>query len=532
VPSQKFGLVSGDIQITASKGLRNVYSPTHQLDVTRSGENSARATFETKDNDNDLQLFYGISDSDFGLSLLTYREAGKDGYFLLQLSPREKVAENELIDKDIVFVVDTSGSMADAGKLDKAQAALNFGIRGLNPGDRFNVISFAGEEHLMEPRPIEATAQGKDRGVNYVKSLKPSGGTNINDALTAAMKQFEASERPKLIVFMTDGLPTVGESNVDNIIRNIKTASVSGSRLFTFGVGYDVNTRLLDGLAAQNSGAADYVEPKEDIETKVSNFFTKVSSPVLTDIALDLGRLDADLVYPRQLPDIFKGTQVTLIGRYRNDDDLSDLTIKLTGRRAKENRTYEYSALSFPLRTETNDFLPRLWATRRVGWLVDQIRSNGENTELRNEIVDLGTRFGIVTPYTSYLATDGNESNAPMARMRADAQMGAMKQASGSGSVTLSKDTKKMREELSVADEAGQQVATIRKVGSKTFYRQGEVWTDAEAEKNATLPVIRIVFGSDVYYKLVSDEPQLARFLALGKEVNLVWKGKLYKIVK
>ena len=311
----KIGTVSGKVEIVGKEALRNIYSPSHQIDVKRKSETSSGVSFETNGSDNDFQLFYGLSKDDFGLSLLTYREAGKDGYFLLQLSPKDDLAERETVNKDIVFVLDTSGSMAEEGKMEKARAALLFGIRSLREGDRFNVINFAGVEHLMENNLIGANGSGKKRGEDFVNNLKPTGGTNINDSLIAALKQFSASPRPKMLIFMTDGLPTVGESNVDKIVANVSKAKGEDIRLFTFGVGYDVNTTLLDKLAAENSGAADYVEPKEDLEIKVSNFFTKVSAPVLSGLQIDFGAVETDFVYPRKITDLFKGAQLTLIGR-------------------------------------------------------------------------------------------------------------------------------------------------------------------------------------------------------------------------
>ena len=303
---QKFGTVSGTVEIIGREALRNIYSPSHKVDVNKKGEKTATVSFETKGDPSDFQLFYGLSNNDFGMSLMTYREPGKDGYFLMMLSPKDKISDSELINKDIVFVLDTSGSMADRGKMEKARKALLFGINGLREGDRFNVINFAGEEHLMESGLISANMSGKKKGQDFVKKLKPNGGTNINDALRAALKQFDNSSRPKMLVFLTDGLPTVGESNIERIIKNAKEIKVNGLRLFPFGVGYDVNTRLLDKLAAENSGVADYIEPKENLEIKVSNFFTKVNSPVLTNLKLDLANLRTDLMYPRKMRDIFK----------------------------------------------------------------------------------------------------------------------------------------------------------------------------------------------------------------------------------
>ncbi|HEY9283930.1 MAG TPA: VIT and VWA domain-containing protein, partial [Pyrinomonadaceae bacterium] len=405
------GQVAGAVEIEGKEPIRNVYSPSHAVDVARraNDERRARVSFESEPNraPQDFQLFYTLSAADFGLSLLTHREPGKDGYFLLTLSPKDNWAEAEYAAKDVVFVLDTSGSMAEEGKMEKARAALLFGVRTLRDADRFNVISFAGEERLMEAGMVQADERGRARGVQFVQSLRPTGGTNINGALLAAVRQFEQTgERPRILVFLTDGLPTVGETRAESIVANVREQRRENVRLFTFGVGYDVNTVLLDKLAAENGGASDYVEPKEDLESKVSNFFAKVNYPVLTDLALDWGGVEADLIYPRATPDLFRGTQVLLIGRYRNPSDLRNVGLRLSGRAAREQKSFLYENLRFPLQTDENDFLPRLWATRRVGWLVDQIRTNGDSKELRDEIVDLGTRYGIVTPYTSYLAVE------------------------------------------------------------------------------------------------------------------------------
>lgn len=542
-PTPIIGTVSGRIEIESPQALRNIYSPTHSIDIKRAGETKAVMTFEQNGKDaQDFQLFYGLSNYDFGLSLLTYREAAKDGYFLLILSPKDNVLEREIVAKDIVFVLDTSGSMADEGKMEKARAALLFGIRNLRDNDRFNVINFAGEEHLMESGLIPANSAGKNRGEEFIKKLSPTGGTNINDALRAALRQFDSSDRPKLLVFLTDGLPTVGETNVEKIIQNAKTVQVNNLRLFTFGVGYDVNTQLLDKIAAENSGTAEYVEPKEDLEVKVSNFFTKVNSPVLTDIEVNFGRVQTELIYPRKTPDLFRGTQLTLLGRYKNADDLKNIVVHLQGKNGREMRTFNYENLSFPLRSEENNFLPRLWATRRVGWLIEQIRANGEQKELRDEIVHLGTRYGIVTPYTSYLATDGSDRDdrrfsqnanrrlAPGVISSGDSAKMIMSAPSGEAAVKTSKDAKAQRE----AEKLDKQTsAAVQNIGNKTFYLdEAGIWVDAEFKAENRLPEIKLVFASKEFFDLIAHEKELAQFFSLGEQVTVVWKGKVYRITR
>ena len=543
---QQFGTVSGTVEIVGREALRNIYSPTHTVDVKRKGETGASVSFETKSNDTDFQLFYGLSNGDFSMSLVTYREPGKDGYFLLMLSPKDDISEKELVNKDIVFVLDTSGSMADEGKMDKARKALLFGVRTLRDGDRFNIINFSGEEHLMERGLITADAAGKKRGEEFVAKLQPSGGTNINDSLLASLKQFEKGDRPKMLVFMTDGLPTVGETKVESIIGNLKGAKNLDIRIFPFGFGYDVNTTLLDRIGSENSGISDYVQPKEDLEIKVSNFFSRVSSPVLADLELDLGPVSAEYMYPRKLTDLFRGMQMTIIGRYKNTSDLKDITLRLTGKAGKESRSFNYTKLDFPVRADENNFLPRLWASRRVGWLLEQIRANGETKETRDEVVELGTRYGLVTPYTSYLATDGSMANvrqddAPRARSVMSMGAAKAKERSGADAVGLSTQQNAMQSNaMAVAvegkDESEQIVLknTVNNqfVANKNFINQSGVWTDSDFAADSRLAEVTIKFASDEYFKLIERERELAPYLSLGDQVVIVWKGKVYRITK
>ncbi len=537
----QIGNVAGRVEIEGKDPIRNIYSPSHEIEIKRNGDRKSLVSFESSSGKEpqDFQLFYSISREDFGLTLLTHRDAGKDGYFLLMISPKDDWSEQEYAAKDIIFVLDTSGSMAEEGKMEKARAALLFGIRTLRPQDRYNVISFAGEERAMETGLVPADDAGRKRGEAFVQALRPVGGTNINQALLTAERQFQPSDRPRMIVFLTDGLPTVGESDVNHILENVRNARTKGVRLFTFGVGYDVNTSLLDKLAAENGGVADYVEPKEDLEAKVSTFFSRVSSPVLTDLKLDFGGVEPDLVYPRSTPDLFRGSQITLIGRYRNPISMDYVRLQLSGNASGSNRSFVYDNLRFPLREDGNDYLSRLWATRRVGWLMEEIRSNGEQKELRDEIVDLGTRYGIVTPYTSFLAVEdkgaqeitrtaiplrsgvvaGNVSAAPSADLNAS---------TGRTAVLQSKKTREMleAERISTTDSSSR----VRSVAGKTFYLRDKIWTDAEFKPDAGLPETVIKFGSDDYFALLKSKPGIAQFFALGEQVILVLDGRVYRV--
>jgi Ca-activated chloride channel family protein len=318
-----------------------------------------------------------------------------------------------------------------------------------------------------------------------------------------------------------------------------------------------VNTALLDKLASENRGVADYVEPKEDLEVKVSNFFSKVNFPVLTDLQLDMGGVRTDLVYPREMPDLFKGTQVTLIGRYRNEKDLNNIRIALSGKTGRNTRTFAYENLRFPLKEENNDFLPKLWATRRVGWLMEQVRSNGEQKELVDEIVDLGTRYGIVTPYTSYLALEpgaqpatnsvtrgrdeersttfgsGRADSARRAKSLPSASAGApaadATATTGAGAVAQSKRAREQQETLR-ADNDDKLSSAVKTAGGKTFYLRDNVWVDAEFKQNSSLPETVVTFGSDQYFDLLKRERRLAEFFALGEQVVVILDGRVYRV--
>ncbi len=542
----QIGSVSGRIELESKDPLRNIYSPTHAIEVKRNGTGRALVTFENQGEPQDFQLFYALSREDFGVTLLTHREPGKDGYFLLMVSPKDDWSEREYAAKDIVFVLDTSGSMADASKMEKARAALLYGIKTLRPTDRFNVISFAGEEHLLANELINADEAGRTRALRFVEALKPVGGTNIDAALTAAREQISRAtnlDHPRMIVFLTDGLPTVGTTNIEQILANAK--QTDGARIFPFGVGYDVNTSLLDRLASQSGGVADYIEPKEDLEVKVSNFFARISYPVLSDLRLDMAGVETDLAYPRTMPDLFRGSQLTIIGRYRNPIDMNFVRLTLSGKSGGSERKFYYNNLHFALTEEANDFLPRLWATRRVGWLMEQVRTNGEQRELRDEIVDLGTRYGIVTPYTSYLAVEQNAAvgftSTPLARTKGfgNARGGSnapppppsvadAKAVTGTVAVQQSKKAREQQETMRV--EKDDQSGSIRTAGGKTFYLRDGIWTDADFRTGMTLPQTVVKFGSDEYFALLKQKPRLAAFFSLGEKVLVILDGTLYRV--
>ena len=528
--------IAGSIEIKSPVDLKNIYSPSHEISVSRDGDRRARLSFESNGRvaQSDFRLYYSLSDKDFGLSLLTNREPAKDGYFLMLLSPKSDLKATEREAKDIIFVLDTSGSMSGE-KIDKAKSALRFGVDSLFDDDRFNIVSFSGEEHLMATGLVPATKEGKQKGRAFIEHLRAEGGTNINDALVTALKQLGRAGSTQMVVMITDGLPTVGITDINKISDNVVKENAGRARLFCFGVGYDVNTALLDKLSLDNKGATDYIEPAEDLEVKVSSFFAKVNYPVLTDLHLDLGGVETELVYPKTLPDLFKGSQLVLIGRYKGS--ARNATVRLKGKIGGKERSFSFDGQTFPEETLQNDFLPRLWATRRIGYLLEQIRLNGENRELVDEITSLGTRYGIVTPYTSFLITEDAKrdpvgrfaSPMTMNRVAKSPESGERLSVTGQSAVTQSRAEKEYANDK-VLIRPDEYLRDVRTVGAKTFQLKNGVWTDTDFNERANLTATTVKFGAEEYFKLVTEQPRLAEFFSVGERVIVVFKGEVYRV--
>jgi uncharacterized protein YegL len=404
------GNVEVDIDLRADNAIKNLFSPTHPLDVNYDGDRHVTARIGTVGGDDaeNFQLLYSLSDEDLGMSLLTHRREGEDGYFLLMLSPKVDFDERRISAKDVIFVIDVSGSMAGE-KLAQAKGALTFGLRRtLMEEDRFNIISFSSGVNVMSSPMLPANRANIEQALQFVNALKAAGGTNINDSLVTAMRMFARSGRPQNLVFITDGQPSVSVTNIEQIIANAKEANAANARLYTFGVGSDVNRRLLERLAVENRGAEANIADKAELEGTISSFFAKVSRPVLSDLRVDFGPLQTANLHPAQLPDLYTRSQIRIFGRYRNPEDLRAITISLAGQMRERPERFEFNGLNFPLVTEDQEFLPKLWATERVNALLAEIRLYGEKPELKEEVMGLARKFNLVTPYTSmYVPTAG-----------------------------------------------------------------------------------------------------------------------------
>ncbi len=564
--------VSIHVEVKSTESIKNIYCPTHKAEIIRKGERRAVVGYEEKNvkPDRDFKLYYTTDNDQLGFSLLSYKKENEDGYFFLSLSPGFGSKHEKITEKDITFVLDVSGSMAGK-KLKQAKKALLFCIENLNKGDRFEIIRFSTEAEALFQGLSSVTEKNLEQARAFIDNLQAIGGTNIDEAITLASKMKKREGRPYMIVFLTDGKPTIGETDEDSLLKKIKRtfeeADRSTPRIFTFGIGHDINIHLLDKITEMTRAFRSYISPDEDIEIKVSNFYSKVQSPIMTDIELSFGKgINVSKTYPIHLPDLFKGSSITLLGRYKGHGDAD---IVLTGKVKNSKKEIKLDApggfkSDSDKEKEKNDFIPSLWAARRVGYLLDQIRLHGKDKELVEEITHLARTYGILTPYTSYLIVEDEKDNVRRRVIRDEDQTlgqiasrdrhfemrnleeySEMKRKSGAPSVRASKEVQQLNaadsfaqtqlgeERLHFTDKEGgirnlaQQVKNIQ---GRAIYNTGKFWVDSQVQLQKSQTVNRIQFASDEYFKLLKKEPQSAQFLALGKNIRFVMNNNIYEI--
>lgn len=573
------------VEIESSAGLKSVYSPSHPVGVSKQNDNKAIVGYEGRQValDSDFRLYWTTSDKDIGLSVLPYRESpGDAGYFLMLLSPKFELNANTKQPRDIVFVVDTSGSMTGE-KMRQAKAALESCLKSLPAEDRFGIIQFATTTNSFDSTLQSAGSPAREKAIEWTRKLEAVGGTAIDEALQTALAMRPTDARNFTIVFMTDGEPTVGETDPKKILQNVENRNQAGTRIFVFGVGDEVNAALLDQLAEKTRATSVYVRPNEDLEQKVSSFFAKVSRPVLTELSLTVKNPGIKLLemFPPKLPDLFHGGQLVVLGRYQGDGATA---FTLEGNLGSERKQFVFEA-KLPNERRDVDFVPTLWARRKVGYLLDQIRQNGERKELIDEVVQLAKRFGIATPYTSFLVNPdervdmrpiggmrlggdpgppagssrmlrrremsargglgggggglGGGGRAPVApgdrsgggdeRPTVEAALGApastrfegRKEISGKKAVDYAIVLDKLK-----SSQSAERTAT-KTVAGKSFVSIQGIWIDTAVKPGAT--PIKIKYLSDAYFALVGHDAKIRSVLALGE--NVVWQSPSGKTI-
>jgi len=526
--------VSVSVSIASPDPIKAIYSPSHNVVVDRDGEYRARAGYEERDvlPDQDFELVYTLSPEDVGLNLLSFKDGDADGFFLLLVAPQVEVDQSQVVAKDVLFVLDSSGSM-EGEKLEQAKEALVYVLEHLNETDRFNVTDFSTgvRQYARAPQPAEQ----RDDAIRWVRELTAGGGTDINRALLETLAGVDP-ERPTILIFLTDGQPTEGEVEMDRILANFAAETQPNVRLFAFGVGDDVNTVLLDTLAQEQRGTSGYVRPGERIDEEVSVFYARVSTPVLADIFIEVDGVQVEEMYPYPLPDLFAGTQLIIAGRYREG---GPALIWLNGQVNGEPRDFMYESYfaergGDPDERGKGSFIPRLWATRKIGYLLNQIRLHGESRELVDEVVELSIRYGIVTPYTSYLVQEDadvltREGRESLAARELESLAAAPEMVAGADAVTQAEEKAAIQSADRAEAPMGEAAQVVRIVGDKTFVSQNGVWTDTTFDPSR-MTAQQVGFGGERYFELLAARPDLGAYFALGERVIVVVDGVAYEV--
>lgn len=554
------------ISIESDPPVRNVYSPTHKLETNTSDTRSLTVTV-ADDNpasngrdgahlvNQDFLLFYEHSDKPISVSLLSHKSKNTEGFFTLRISPpwdAQGTTTPQASPGNYVFVIDSSGSMVEGDKIEQARKALRYCVSLLKPTDRFNIVRFSTTVESFKPDLLPASPDNRRAAVYWIDELQARGGTNISEALKAALAQRKTKSSENwfqtdttansifTVVFLTDGLPTVGETAPEAILKAVKEQSGDNVRIFTFGVGHDVNTRLLDFIANSTRAASEYVSPAADLEVPVSRFFDKISRPALFNLELKIPGVGVSEIYPTQLPDLFYGTELAVMGKYKTS---GPSPIILSGTIAGKRQEYRFEKV-FPDSNETNRFVEKLWATRKVAWLLDELRKSGESTELKKEIEETALKYSIVTPYTSYLAMPDEVPSAQPPDLRAGVadirrkgryknsgrpssadklmSMSNFKAESGAGAVQAAQQVQQMKTaEIVPSTDVMDNEAVQKAVNGKLFINENGVWKDsaiAGTEKSG----IKIKYLSDAWFQISETYPELRDYLAVGEQIQVL----------
>lgn len=537
------------MRVKSPSRIASVYSPSHKVTVKQPGDGEALVDCATRDPGAFRVSFLRETPDEMTASLLAYPDPKiGGGYFLVMIAPPKPKADAAPIKREVTLVIDRSGSMAGP-KLDQVKAAALQVVEGLSDGEAFNLIVYNEAVEMFAAQPVIKNAETTRQARDYISALRVSGGTNIHDAIVEALRQKPVAGSLPLVLFLTDGLPTIGQTSEKTIREAVAKGNPHQRRVFTFGVGVDVNTPLLSRMARETRASAEFVLPKEDVEVKVGRVFARLRGPLLTRPVLrvldDPNRV-SDLI-PAPLPDVFEGEQILLSGTYRGE---APLHFQLTGGAAEGGRTFDFT-FNLDKASTANAFVARLWASNKIAVLSEAIRDLGADgatekpAELVNEIVRLSTQFGILTEYTAFLAEEGTSlaaaaATSNSARTADNYGDKAMKMRSGAAAVSQASningaaESKQLNVRNRFLDDKmnAVEITSVQQCRAGALFNKGNRWTDANAARAERTPDRTIEIGSADFAHLVDELAADNRqgLLALRGELLLEHRGQVLLI--
>lgn len=530
---QLIDTVSVEVSITNTTPITSVYSPSYPVTIERIDERSVVARYASTGSrpDRDFDLYYKLSDDDISFHLFTYKEAEEDGYFLMLITPQFAEPDNQtVVAKDIVFTIDQSGSMSGT-KVEQARDALRFCIGRLQEDDYFNIVAFQSTVSSNAEALLQATEENISGAEPFVDAITATGGTNISEALLTSLSRMEEGERPHYCIFLTDGQATAGVTDIGEISRLVNEANTFGTRIFSIGFGFDVNTILLDKISIDNGGFPLYCNPDQNIQEIVGDLYKKIESPILTSTELLFeGTVPTYDISPEMLPDLFAGSEFAVFGRYSGSGTEK---VTLLGKSGGQQEGIEYLA-EFPAESDGHPFIPRLWATQKVATLMTKIKLQALTQDDIEPLVDsvktLSLEYGIVTPYTSSVVLYGD----------VDAMTRGLQEASGGAANDASNYVQGMQQNSNAAQTViadtnalsylvAPQVNQMQNAGNKIFvYNSDSIWLDAAYDSGSACDTV--YYGSDEYFELAQDK-QMRELLTVGNQVQVNYNGQNYLVL-
>ncbi len=542
--------------IQSKRSISTVYSASHNLDIKRIDNKhlTVKITTDAVKAPGPFRLSYLVSEGDMTASMFAYPdEKVGGGYFLLLAGlPAEPPADGkDAIKREVTLVIDRSGSMRNE-KIEQAKEAALQIISGLKRREAFNIIIYSNTVESFSKKPVRKNKKNAAAAVKYIEGITAMGGTNIHDALKTALDQKPTEGYLPIVLFLTDGLPTVGQTSEIAIRNVVINENPHKRRVFTFGVGVDVNAPLLEKIAEVSRAKAEFVLPKEDVEVKVAKVFKRLAGPILTDAELEITTKQGEPavgrtrdIMPAVLGDLFEGDQLVLLGQYIGDDPI---TFRISGNYLNKKRTFQF-LFDFDKTNKRNGFVPRLWASRKIAELIDAVRQMGADgtltandpkvKELTDEIVRLSTEFGILTEYTAFLAREGTDLSDGMALRRETGRVlesRAMRGRSGYGGVNQSfnlgaaKSQTRLNMRNHYYDEQMNRVSvtSVQQINDRAYYRRNNRWVDSrllgnesDEARNARI----IEFATKEYFEL------LEKLAKENQQGSIAFKGEILLMV-
>ncbi len=488
------------IRFTMSRTVRTVFSPTNHVTILREAPHRCLVVTRARDTRvrNDFRLLTTFSGRDPNLRLYFHRYHGKQGTFMAFIEPPYVPATRTDPDQDLIVLLDTSGSMAQAG-FEHAKAVAVSSLERLRPGDRFNVMTLGTHPGRFADRFMSGSRESVLEAVRFVNSRSCGGGSDLYNGLISALEFFVSKNRSNVLLLISDGKATVGITDAETIIEHVVASNQVKARIFVTALGNTSDVALLDRLATSTKGESVHISTADSYDLTMKCLFSRISPPRVSELSLDFQGASIENVVPSPIPDLFGSESAVVFGRFSGNNDE---TFRVTLRGKMEERVFTVSkTLALPRVSPEYSFIPKIWAMRQMALLAGKRRLKGPLPELAKKAANLAKEFGFINP-----ALSGHDNSIHRVE---------------SGTADTAKLLWRFKSSYVPADVTS---STLRSVNGRVFRRDESEWMDTEYLPD--LPTTNVQYLSDKYFSLLQSTPQIGAYLALGSKMTVVLGGR------